>query len=238
MAVAPLTAQYGVPAIFNAPVASVIKNNPLAFRSFTDFAEMCRQIGTYWRNQGINTAALLRTPSESGDICLEGVRLIYPEIIVAQFNPGDDLKPLLLRFRDEGVGGVLNLGLEPDLLNHLQALQTLRLPLRLGALDNMFNAAAIRPYAPVLPQVDAFGYGGIDEAFKLRLKDAPSSSLEGAALAYTHIRQLGTAVHKCPSRNANCQIEVLAKSPPDSASGFVGWASRVAQYKYRLHTLK
>lgn len=236
MAVVPLVKSKGTLAIFNAPVRLTLTDDHHIFRSFTDFSRMCQVFAEAWRSRGFTKVAILRIPTESGDLCGDGARTVYPDLRMEQFNPGDDLAPYLLRFAAGGVQGVMNIGLEPDILSHLEQLRRLKLQMRLGAVANMFNDIAETRYSDVLSSADAFGYEGIDEQFQKRLSGAPRESLEAAAMAYTHVRQAGLALQKCGAQDAACQVQVLSASPPDNTIGFLGWKNNEAQYRYQLRS--
>lgn len=237
-AIAPIVARTGVVAIFDAPLESAIRPNPRAFRTFIDYSSMCKALAASWQKAGINKVLLLRIASESGDICLSGLTEQSADTTVEMVNSGDDLRPLLLRVEKQGIRGVINLGLEPDVRNTLSIINELHLPLRLGIPANMLSQESRVRFGSSLSEVDLFGFAGIDPEFESRLP--PSNyGREAAALAYTHIVQLARAIAACNTDSKGnsadeCRSKTLENSAAGGPIGFVKWNNRAAEFKYLL----
>ena len=114
--------------------------------------------------------------------------------------------------------------------------------MKYGTVADSVGDEARRRYAKELEGAWIFGFTTLDTAFEQKLHaDNPGLSLsaehgDGAALAYTHIKQMVKTLHSC-GKDASCIRRTMDASPADSAISFQRFENRTAVLDMRLERL-
>ena len=78
---------------------SFLESNPYALKTYLNYEKGCKQIGEYWKNQGLKNIGILRVAAEPGELCLAGAKSEFPSIMEGVFNASEDVSSQLLRMR-------------------------------------------------------------------------------------------------------------------------------------------
>lgn len=225
--------------IANSAATSILKTNPYAFKAYLDYERGCAAIAQHWRSQGLRKIGMLKLNAEFAELCLQGAIKEFPDLTVMTYEFGESVKSQVLILKAKGIEAIFNTALEADMLNTLKALRELNYRVRIGVSEPEGLTDQVRShYGDRLQGVTSFGFPPISEEFKTKFKasypDAPSTALEGAAMAYTHSRQIFAAFKMCPTRGIECVAERMASSPPDPTLQFLRWEKRIAVYDFTL----
>ncbi|MBX7138562.1 MAG: ABC transporter substrate-binding protein [Oligoflexia bacterium] len=240
VAVAPIAKTKQVLMVYSAAAASPLELSPYLFKSYMNYVDGCRTIGEFWRSQGIKRAGILRLNFESGDLCAQGLKQAYPELIESNYNHDDDLVAQVMLLKSHGVEAVMNVAFEPDLLRMYQALKRLNWRPLVGTQNDAVADAAIERFPGLLEKTTVFGLPQLSEAFLSKVKahdpENTLASISAAGLAYLHIKQLYAAISGCPKKAVACISEKLSAAPADPEFGFGRWVKRVADFRVSLRT--
>lgn len=225
--------------IYQAPVVSILTANPYAFKNFLDYEEGCRRIASYWKENGIARVAHFKVNAEFGELCLRGARKVFPSQDELEYDANDDLRSLVTRLKSLDVQRIVQTGYEADYISRFRATADIGLLLPTGMPQPLLTQTVIKAVNPsALEGTIVFGFPPISEEFVNRLKAADlyrsATSIESAAIAYLHVKQLVSAVSACPRRDIDCEVKHLATSAADPILGFDGWDGRIASYDYKL----
>jgi len=225
--------------VYQAPIVSILKENPYSFKNFLDYKTGCRQIGQLWKSRGIKRIAHFQVNAEFGELCVEGSREIFPEQVVFEYDAGTELRSLVLRAKSSRPEAVYQTGYEGDYINRLRAEGDIGKSLPTGMPEPLLTATVIKSVnESALSKSITFGFTELSPDFIDRLKQAnlyrSPVAIESAAIAYLHVRQLVSAIRTCRKGNIECQVSQMASSPRSDLLGFKGWDSRIAQYDYQL----
>jgi len=220
--------------VHDAGTAEIIKSNPYSFKSFIDFEEGCRLMVKLFQARGISKIGMLKMSIDSAENCLSTAKEAAPDMVVLDYNTGEDQRTLVLTARSRGAGALLNITYEPDLLNTLKAVKTIGYEVLIGTNENAITSNVTQGYPELLERLFVLGFGAVSPEFLARLKEkdpkSTGANIEAAALAYTHLRQISAALSACAGRELECQMNRMAESPPDDTIGFRGWKNRAAQF--------
>lgn len=235
IAAASVLAGKDTPFIYDAAVTSPLQSSNLFFKTYLDYEEGCRLIAQKLYHEGVNKIGLLKVNLEFGQLCENGLRAIYGDSVISEgYNLGDtDFRTLLLKIRNSGAGAVVNVGFEGDTANTLKVLKSMRYTMIYGTVDDTISAEIRKDYPDQLKGAWTFGFSDISPAFLEKLKAYKVSSPYGAAIAYTHLKQLATELEKCGSDHG-CIAKNLEKSGPDSTIGFKEFNGRIADLSMKL----
>ena len=223
----------------NSAATSILESNPYAFKAYLDYERGCREIGEAWKRQGVEKAGMIKLGAEFAELCLKGARSVYPDLTVMPYDFSDDVSTQVLRMKSEGREAIFNVGLEADMLNMLKACRNQNYHPKIGVAEpDGLTPLIIKSYPEMLKGVAAFGFPPIEPAFLEKLSNRLGirelKTPEAAAMAYTHVRQIYSAISKCPKREISCVTDAMAASPPDSTMRFVAWQDRVANYDFSI----
>ncbi len=225
--------------IANSAATSVLKANPFAFKAYLDYERGCAAIAHFWKSKGLRKIGMLKLNAEFADLCLQGARQEFPDLTVMSYDFGESVKSQILSLKSQAIEAILNTALEADMLNTLKALRELNYHVPVGVTEPEGLTDQVRAqYADMLQGVTSFGFPPVSDEFKEKFRvaypDAPSTALEGAAMAYTHARQVFAAFQNCPGRKIECIAERMGSSPPDDTLQFLRWEDRIAVYDFTL----
>jgi len=225
--------------MYQSGIISILATNPYAFKNYLDYEDGCRQIGSYWKKQGVQRVAHFKVNAEFGDLCLDGARDIYPSQDEFEYDPNTDLRALVTRVKHSGVLGVFQTGYEADYINRLRASADIGLSASTGMPETLLTDSVIQAVSrAAIEGTVTFGFPHISPEFIGKLKAAglyrSAISIESAAIAYLHVQQLVASINACPARDIDCQVARIAASPADQVLGFKGWKDRAASYDFKL----
>ena len=240
LAIAPIIERKKLPMIYSAAATSPLQICSTCFKSYLDFVGGCKCLGNYWRSIGIKRPGFLRLNIEPGDLCLSGMKAVFPEILESEYSSGDDVSSQILRLRRKKVDAILNIGFEPDFLRTLRSLRDLKFNVPIGTQEDAISQNALSQEPDSSINIDIFGFSPPSKEFvkKFSSKLSSSGTISAAALAYTHIKQLYRAITMCQNDDIKCKISAISSSPPDHESGFSGWNNRIAEFSIETRVLK
>jgi ABC-type branched-subunit amino acid transport system substrate-binding protein len=220
----------------NSPVAT----NPYAFKTFTDYVAGCRTLAEYWKGKGIVKVGVLKMAIEAGELCLSGVRVVYPDAFESSYNPNEEVRTQVMTMKQRGIEAIFNVAFEPDLMNTIKTMQDLNYSAFVGTNENSMTNQVSQKYPSFLPQIVVIGLPPVNAEFVARIvaKDPQNTkaNIEAAALSFTHLKQMARAISACGDKGVECQIAQVAKSPADNTIMFQGWIDRIADLKLKLRT--
>lgn len=156
---------------------------------------------------------------------------------IVDYNHGENVATQVLLLKQKGVQAVLNATFEPDLLRMLKNMKTLKYSPLIGSNEDALGTEAAKQYPQLAKGVSLFGFAHISDTFteKVKQRDPNNTlvSLEAAALAYLHIKQLYQTILACGA-DSQCQQRTFAQSAPNGVIAFQGWSNRVAQFDVSL----
>lgn len=236
VSVASVLKNSNTPLIYNAAIVSPLKDSELFYKTYLDYEAGCRTIAKEFQNQGIEKIGFLKVTQEFGELCENGLKEVYGENLMSEgYNLGDtNFKSHILKMKEFGAGAVVNVGFEGDTVNTLKAIRELKADMLYGTVDDTVNENVIKDYGNELKGGYAFGFVDVSGDLKEKLKDYNLASDYGAALSYTHLKQLVTALQKCPNKEAECIKNSLNKSTPNPAIGFNKFEDRIADLDMKL----
>ncbi len=234
IAVSPLAKKAHKLFSYAAAAQSILQENPYAFKSYLDYIAGCRSVALHWKRNEIKRVGILKATAEFGELCLEGAKEVYPQITVVDYNHGENVATQVLVLKQKNIQAVLNATFEPDMLRMLKSMKTLKYFPLIGSNEDALGTDAAKGYPRLAKGVILFGFSSINEAFTEKVKGIDPRnnliSLEAAALAYLHVKQLYQVLQSCGS-DITCQNDSLANSKADNTIAFQGWKDRVAQFE-------
>lgn len=225
--------------INNSAATSLLKTNPYAFKAYLDYERGCKAIAHFWKSRGLLKVGMLKLNGEFAELCLRGALAEYPKLMVLSYDFGESVSSQILRMKSKGMQAVLNPGLEVDTLNTFKAMREINyhVPVGISEPDGLSDQVRME-YSDMLEGVTTFGFPRISDEFKskfrARFPAAPTDSLEGAAMAYTHALQIYSAFQSCPDRDVDCVVKQMSVSPPNPTLQFLRWESHIAVYDFTL----
>jgi len=239
-AVAPVSALRKKPTIYSAAASSPLAASPMMYKSFLDYEAGCKQIGEYWRSLGLQKVGILKPNAEFGELCLEGMRKVYPDLFEQDFNPGDEMATQVLALRYAGAEAVVSSAFEPDLQRLLKSMQNIKWTPLVGAQRDLVTAEIIKKFPEYLDKLVAFSLPVLPPAFENAVRERDPSntlaSISAAGLGYLHVKQLYNAISSCPRDDSACIIKLIGAANPDQQTGFKGWKDRIAVFDFPLVT--
>lgn len=223
-----------IPFIYDAAITSPLKDNELFYKTYLDYQEGCKQIAQKFKDEGVTKIGLLKVNLEFGELCQAGVKEVLPDAISEGYNLGDtDFRTQLLKIKNSGAEAVINVGFEGDTANTLKIIRDLKYNLRYGTVDDTITESVLTTYGAQLKGAWTFGFNEPSVSFQNKLKEYNVGLPYGAAIAYTHLKQLVNAISKCQN-NTSCIGKELDKSPKDQTIGFQKYNGRIAELTMRL----
>ncbi|MFB6246491.1 MAG: ABC transporter substrate-binding protein [Candidatus Pacearchaeota archaeon] len=215
--------------VYDAAIVSPLENNPNAFKTYLDYEKGCRKVAKEFKQEGIKKLGMLKVNQEYGELCLDGAEEVYGEnLFVESYNLGQkDLSTQILKLSEQDVGAIINVGFEGDTLNTLRVLKEQGLDIRYGTVEDTITENVESKYPEQLEDSITFGFRDPSENFTKKISDEDLSTNYGAALAYTHIRQIGNAFSECGEK-MSCVRNEMKKSGQDGTIGFKGFENRIA----------
>ena len=215
--------------VYDAAVTSPLEESQLTYKTYLDYQEGCKQVAKKFKDRGISKIGVLKINLEAGELCLKGVKEVYGEnIFVESYNLGEqDFKTQLLKLNNNKIDAVINVGFEGDTLNALKVLKEQGLNIKYGTVDDTITQQVIDSYGDELVGGYSFGFSEVNPEFKNRLAQYNLATDCGAAITYTHIKQMTKAISDCKG-DKECIIAEMNDSPADDTIGFKMFSDRIA----------
>lgn len=218
---------------------SILDSHPYSFTSYLDYERHCRDIARYWQDKGVKKPAVLKPEAEFAELCLKGVKEVYPGVIQRSFGFGESLTTEVSWLKQKQVEVVFFPALEGDTLNLLKAMkeQSFVVPLAVTKMDSL-GAEVVAKYSDLLQGTISFSLPEVDEELESRLRGLPGGegihNMQIASRAYMFVHQLVHAVDACPEQDAICQTEAMNEMPAQGEFRFLGWKDRIADYQFLI----
>ncbi len=217
---------------YDAAVTSPLAGNSLAFKTYLDYQAGCKAVAQKFQTEGVTKVGFLKVNLEFGELCQAGITEVFGTNLDSEaYTLGDtDFKTQILKFKTAGVGAVMNVGFEGDTLNTLKAMKEQSLKVSYGTVDDTITASVKTQYPTELKGAWTFGFAQVDPSFSAKIKQETTKTLStefGAAIAYTHLKQMVKALDKC-NNDTTCAATEMAKSVSDSTIGFNKFIDRIA----------
>lgn len=219
--------------LYDAAVTSPLTGNNNAFKTYLDYQAGCQAVAKKFQDQGITKVGSLKVNLEFGELCQKGIAAVYgaDSIVSESYNLGDaDFKTQVTKMKSAGVGAIINTGFEGDTLTTFKAMKELKLNVPYGTVDDTITDTVKQTYPDQLKGTWSFGFPSVNLDFSTKLKTAASTKLGteyGAALAYTHVKQIVKALDSC-KKDLACATDKISQSGKDNTIGFNGFVDHVA----------
>ncbi len=213
---------------------SFLERNPYSFKTYIDYTAGCQAVATRWKKKGIKRIGVLKAETEYGELCADGVRKVFPESFIVDYKYGEAVRTQALLLKKHKVQAVLNASFEGDVLNMLEAFRAIDYMPLLASNFDAYTDNVRKKYSTVIDEFTTFGFKKVSDEFikKVKTKDPENSlvSIEGAALAYIHIKQFVDALRTCKKDDIECQLRKMQVAPHQNGTilGFQGFKDRTA----------
>lgn len=220
--------------LYDAAPTSPLSQTPNVYKTYMDYESSCKNVAEMLKEKGIKRVGVLKINLEFGDLCLNGIRSVYPDARSESYNAGEtDFHTVLLKLKKGNPEVVFNGSFQPEALASLRDMREMGLRVPFVGITDSISPNIIDEYSSRLEGSILFGLSAASAEFTERLKqeypDQPINNYQAAALAYIHLKQIARALHSCP-KDLECAKKVLDKSGPESILGFKGFNNRIASF--------
>lgn len=218
---------------------SLLKSNPYAFTGYVDYRSGCAMIAARWKAQSLKRIGVLKPVAEFAELCLQGVRSIFPGATVQEHSFNEPVLTQVTRMKHQGVQAILSPALEGDMINLLKAMETLKylVPVA-GTKQDSFTDKVVYHYGHMLDGALSFGLPPVSVAFIKRIRayrpDLELRNLEAVAYGYFYTMKLARALIRCGNSNLECQMKSISAREDDQILPFAGSINRRASYRYLI----
>lgn len=205
-------------------------------KSFTDYKKNCRLLALKFKEKGILKMGGLMPKDEFGQLCLEGVLEIYPDIIIEEYfglGKEKDLRTQVTKLKNANVEAIINPGIDPDSRNMLKIVKELGWKINYGGSTEGLSETIIDEYADVIENYIYFRFVDVSKEFKERVDiqiGHTPDTYEAAAFAYMHTKQIARAIDYC-GKDSACIKQKILNSPKEEFFGFDGFNGRIADFE-------
>lgn len=225
--------------LYDAAPVSPLAVNPNAFKTYLDYQAGNKAVAEKFKNKGIKKVGVLKMNLEPGELGLAGVKDVFGEnVVTEQYELGaTDVKTQVLKLKNEGAEAVINVAaFEGDTLNALKAMQELQFAVPYGTVDDSITDKVKEKYQNELKGAYTFGFATVSPEFSSKIKSYTSKTLAteyGAAITYTHIKQIVKSLDKC-KKELGCTKDEISASKADDTIGFIKFTDRIAELKMEI----
>ena len=242
IAIAPILIRRDVFLLYSAAAASPLELGMGVYKTYMNYVEACAMTAAEFKKRGVRAPALLKSINEFGELCLQGIKRVFPDPIVVDYSTGEDVRVQVLNLKKRGADCVINPAFISDFSRMLKAMGELQYYPFVSANNDAMDPRVMAEF----PQIAAHAYSFslpqppgalLDRCMSQGFcdnRDNPSAVM----LGYLHTKQLLQAVWSCSQKGhraqRECIAEAFAASPVDSTLGFQGWQNRQAAFELRL----
>jgi branched-chain amino acid transport system substrate-binding protein len=220
--------------VYDAAVESPLKHSEYFYKVYIDYREGCKLLAKEFKEEGIEKLGMLKLNWEAGEICLEGIRQIYPEVIVKSYDFGDqDFTVPIIQLNSQGVRAIINIGFEPQILDTLKVFTEKGLDMKLGTTADTItdNVKQLHTNA----KIKTFDFSDVSKEFESKL-EKEVASIYGAAEGYLFVKLMAKAIIEC-QEDKYCIGEAMNKSQTENILGFSGFnEKRVANIELKIES--
>ena len=218
-----------------APVSPLEESNNI-YKTYLDFYASCNAAAKRLKKRGVEKPGVLKMNIEFGELCLKGIKSVYPNPIVESYNQGNtEFLSHLTKLRAEDVDSIINISLTQETFSSLKARAQLNMrDIPFIATADSLPENLVQKNVTLMDNVIAFGLPQASEEFVDLLRSKYPRRVNNlykpvSAMAYLHGMQLGRAFDTCSGKLA-CVRSELNNAPPFSEIGFQGFKNRVAKF--------
>ncbi len=219
--------------IYDSAPVSPLEESENYFKTYIDYTESCKQAALIAQERGFVNPGVMKINLEYGDLCLEGIKLVYDNVFVESYNPGGVVFGTeVTKLKNENVDVLFNVTFPSEMIKISRALDDQDFnPQQVVLLENLTDDV-IANLPNSLEGTLSFGLPPVDEDFIDRINTSYGevSNYQSAALAYIHIKHLARAVE-------GCGRDVIAQSDQEPIIGFRGFTDRKAQFTVEYYEL-
>src|SRR3989344_2255851 len=108
--------------VYDAAIESPLADSPYTFKTYLDYRAGCAALAKKFKDADISTIGYLKVNLEFGELCLEGLKSVYGDFVIAEgYILGDlDFRTQLTKLKAKDVGAIVNVGFEGDSYNTLR----------------------------------------------------------------------------------------------------------------------
>ncbi len=220
--------------LYDAAPVSPLQESDNAYKTYLDYEVNCQSVAEILEHRGIERIGILKMNLEFGELCLKGVKNVFPTAYVENYDVGTtDFRTSLEKLKTKSVQAIVNVAFPQETLIPIRQMSQLGIKVPYVAMTEMFPVPVIEEYKQLLDGVITIGFPPVTEDYKKKFKMTfPGNFIEdehAAALAYLHGRQLAKALHTC-GKKVVCAKEILDNAPADPIIDFRGFHNRVAAF--------
>ncbi len=234
LAVAPLVQRAGLVLLYQSPGRALSEQYAQSFMNFIDYEFGCQAVAEHWKAKGLKFIAHHKVLLEFGERCQTGLKRVFGDALLEEpYNPNEDPRTAVLKFRSRNVEAIFQTGYTPDSTALLKQLGETNFRPTYGQTEALYTEKekALRPSD--LP-VTLMGTPEVSSSFIEQLKAANlyqgEESLFSASVGYIMTMQLARALYKCKGNSQTCLVSEISRSPAFPDNGFQGYTERVAKY--------
>lgn len=224
--------------VYEAAAVSPVKNNEYSFKSYLSYSDGCILIAQKFKELGLKNVGILKSTSEYGQLCEDGVKKVFLNPYVLEYNFGDDVSTQILQMKNKGIEGIFNVLFEEDAIRMFKSIKSLQYDVYIGGNVDSYTKKVTSSYPDLAKKTYTFGFSNINQDFKNKvIKFDPDNNLvtlEATALAYIHLKQIYSSFKVCGKEDVDCQIKEMSKFKSDNIIGFKSWQNRIAQFDLTL----
>ncbi len=228
--------------VYSAAARSVALENEYAFKTYLDYQQGCETVAKELKKRGVLKVGLLKANAEYAELCLNGIKNIYPDIVEYSYNRGDLVSSQVLAMKNKNIEVIFNPSYEGDCANSIQAATTINYPVKFVSAEDTFSKDLVAKYKDHLNGSMSFGLKSLPQELKDQAKKLPGgdklTDYYGTGLAMAHLEQMYQTIKKCGNENITCQLETLKKAEKDNRIGFKGWQNKIAVLKTEIKEFK
>jgi ABC-type branched-subunit amino acid transport system substrate-binding protein len=219
--------------VYDAAIESPLKDSENNYKTYIDYKENCKSVAFYLKEKNVEKVGILKMNLEFAELCDEGIREVYDNVVVEAYNPGEsDFRTMLTKMKDKDVGAIFNPAFPAEAQGTLTQINKLGMEVYSIVVSDSLLGGFVKDNANLLGKTLTFGFPDVSEDFIGRLNtNVPAP--EAAAVAYTHLTQLAKAISSCAG-DIVCERSRLGSSPSTNEIGFNGFKNKIAMFEITI----
>ena len=218
--------------VFMAAITSTLSDKEDSFKSYLEFEGTCEETAKVIKQRGVNNPSVLKINLEFGELCLKGIKKVFPEILVESYNAGDrDFKTSLTKLKSKNIDAVFNISFQPETLTALRNMQDLNMDVQYVALTEIISPDVVSEYSSLFEGAVFFGFQDVDNDFEERVINeyGEIGYIHAVGMAYDNVMQIGRSMYQCQN-DVQCASELLKEIKVSEVTSFQGYEDRIAIY--------